>query len=249
MPSATMMASRVTASAVATRAAPRAARGIAARRGAGAATGSGRWSSARQATLRVSRGSAARPVRPRSPPRRDPAAFPPRFERHLAIAARVPASRRVVDPILETPSAPPRRAPLTHCVDFPLLCLRALPSQLRAEQSSGKQVGSEDAVQEAASPKGEGEVLDLPSESAGETSAEPSLGDQIKALKSKGGSDPDASENIFVGAFEEVGQVEWPTVGGALSTTAVVIGIVVGSTFVLLSVNSVLSALSQKLFG
>ena len=108
MPSATMMASRVTASAVAARAAPRAARGVAARRGAGAATGSGRWSSARQATLRVSRGSAARPVRPRSPPRRDPAAFPPRFERHLAIAARVPASRRVVDPILETPSA--RRA-------------------------------------------------------------------------------------------------------------------------------------------
>ena len=42
-------------------------------------------------------------------------------------------------------------------------------------------------MQEAASPKGEGEVLDLPSESAGETSAEPSLGDQIRALKSKGG--------------------------------------------------------------
>ena len=55
--------------------------------------------------------------------------------------------------------------------------------------------------------------------------------------------------DIFTGALEEVGQVEWPTVGGALSTTAVVIGIVVGSTFVLLSVNSVLSALSQKLFG
>ena len=54
---------------------------------------------------------------------------------------------------------------------------------------------------------------------------------------------------MFTGALEEVGQVEWPTVGGALSTTAVVIGIVVGSTFVLLSVNSVLSALSQKLFG
>ena len=103
-------------------------------------------------------------------------------------------------------------------------------------------------MQETASPKGEGEVLDLPSESAGETSAEPSLGDQIRELKSKGGSDPDASDNIFTGALE-VGQVEWPTVGGALSTTAVVIGIVVGSTFVLLSVNSVLSALSQKLFG
>ena len=106
-------------------------------------------------------------------------------------------------------------------------------------------------MQDAASPKDEGEVLDLPSESAGETSAEPSLGDQIRELKNKSGSgsDPDASDNIFAGALEEVGQVEWPTVGGALSTTAVVIGIVVGSTFVLLSVNSVLSALSQKLFG
>ena len=137
--------------------------------------------------------------------------------------------------------------PLTNRTDFPF---SIVSPQLRAEQSSGKQVGSEDAVQEAASPKGEGEVLDLPSESAGETSAEPSLGDQIRELKNKGtGSDPDASDNIFAGALEEVGQVEWPTVGGALSTTAVVIGIVVGSTFVLLSVNSVLSALSQKLFG
>ena len=61
-------------------------------------------------------------------------------------------------------------------------------------------------MQEAGSPKGEGEVLDLPSESAGETSAEPSLGDQIRELKGKGGSDPDASDNIFTGALEEVGQ-------------------------------------------
>ena len=85
--------------------------------------------------------------------------------------------------------------PLTNRTDFPF---SIVSPQLRAEQSSGKQVGSEDAVQEAASPKGEGEVLDLPSESAGETSAEPSLGDQIRELKNKGtGSDPDASDNIF----------------------------------------------------
>ena len=63
MPFATMMANRVTASAVATRAGPRSARSFAARRGAGAATGSGRSCSVRHATLSVSRGSAARPVR------------------------------------------------------------------------------------------------------------------------------------------------------------------------------------------
>jgi preprotein translocase subunit SecE len=34
-----------------------------------------------------------------------------------------------------------------------------------------------------------------------------------------------------------------------LQTTGIVIAIVVGSTFVLLSVNSVLSAVSQTLFG
>ena len=122
-------------------------------------------------------------VRPRSPPRRDPAAFPPRVGL-LAIAARVP--RRVAFSIRssQTPSAPSctdeRYRFSTYQSNRPSPA--RLLSQLRAEQSSGKQVGSEDAVQEAASPKGEGEVLDLPSESAGETSAEPSLGDQIREL-------------------------------------------------------------------
>ena len=91
-------------------------------------------------------------------------------------------------------------------------------------------------------------MLDIPSESDAVDSQ--SLGDQIQALKNKGAAaDPDASDNIFLGAVEEVGQVEWPTVGAALQTTGVVIAIVVGSTFVLLSVNSALSVASQALFG
>jgi len=166
--------------------------------------------------------------------------------------ARVCASCRVRSPILSNPVAHQRRhVPLTILV-FSILPVSTDDDkqyQLRAEQSSGKQVGSEDTVQETASPKGEGEVLDLPSESSAKESSEPSLGEQISALKNKGASDPDASDNIFVGALEEVGKVEWPTVGTALSTTGIVIAIVIGSTFVLLSVNSVLSAVSQKLFG
>lgn len=106
-------------------------------------------------------------------------------------------------------------------------------------------------MQESAAPKGEGD-LDLPSESSAEATAaveEKSIGDQIRELKGKGGGDPDASDNMFTGAFEEVGQIEWPTIGSAFTTTGIVIGIVAGSTFVLLSVNSVLAALSQQVFG
>jgi preprotein translocase SecE subunit len=127
---------------------------------------------------------------------------------------------------------------------------------LRAEQSSGNKVSSEDAALEAAAPlKDEEQVLDLPSQSDSDAQTpkeEKSLGDQIREMKNKGvggAGDPDASSNIFVGALEEIGEVEWPTAGAALQTTGIVIAIVVGSTFVLLSVNSVLSAVSQTLFG
>ena len=58
----------------------------------------------------------------------------------------------------------------------------------------------------------------------------------------------DEGANVFAGAAEEVGLIEWPTVGGALSTTALVMAGIFGSASVLLGVNGVLSELSQKLF-
>ena len=58
----------------------------------------------------------------------------------------------------------------------------------------------------------------------------------------------DDGANIFAGAAEEVGLIEWPTAGGALSTTALVMAGIFGSAGVLLGVNAVLSELSQKLF-
>ena len=78
------------------------------------------------------------------------------------------------------------------------------------------------------------------------------LGSQIQELKNKGnlkaGGDPD-NDNIVVGAFEEIGQIEWPTPVGALTTTGIVIAIVTASALVLLTVNSVLSSVSQAVFG
>lgn len=76
------------------------------------------------------------------------------------------------------------------------------------------------------------------------------LGSQIQELKNKGkaGGDPD-NDNMVVGAYEEIGQIEWPTPVGALTTTGIVIAIVTASALVLLTVNSVLSSVSQSVFG
>ena len=50
------------------------------------------------------------------------------------------------------------------------------------------------------------------------------LGAQFAALKQKrAGGDPD-NDNMFVGAFEEIGQIEWPTAGAAVNTSGIVIG-------------------------
>ena len=106
-------------------------------------------------------------------------------------------------------------------------------------------MSSEDAVAESAAP--EGEQPPVP-----DTAAPKDLGAQIQELKNKGsggaGGMPKEAENPFIGAFEEIGQTEWPSPISALQTTGIVIAIVMGSTFVLLTVNSALSAVSQAVF-
>ena len=85
----------------------------------------------------------------------------------------------------------------------------------------------------------------------GEEDSARALGDQIAALRNPpSGTKPgDASDNIVVGAFEEIGRIEWPTPIGALKTTGIVIAIVTGSAVVLLTVNSALSSVSRAVFG
>ena len=56
-------------------------------------------------------------------------------------------------------------------------------------------------------------------------------------------------DNIFAGASEEVGLIEWPTAGKAAQTTGVVIVGIVFSAVFLLVVNEVLSTLSGKIFN
>ena len=107
-------------------------------------------------------------------------------------------------------------------------------ARTRPHASSVRRVARPRAVVVVARASGEEDEPSTATESAEETSAT--------------ADETSASANDFAGAAEEVGLIEWPTVGGALSTTALVMAGIFGSASVLLGVNGVLSELSQKLF-
>ena len=101
------------------------------------------------------------------------------------------------------------------------------------DNSSGDKGASDDASTSGA-------ATEVTSSSSAED-----IGAAIRAAKE---AKADEGANIFAGAAEEVGLIEWPSVGGALSTTALVMAGIFGSAGVLLGVNKVLSELSQRFF-
>ena len=78
------------------------------------------------------------------------------------------------------------------------------------------------------------------------TEQEQTPGDLLRSQKE---AKADEGINIFAGASEEVGLIEWPTAGKAAQTTGVVIVGIVFSAVFLLVVNEVLSTLSGKIFN
>jgi len=136
-------------------------------------------------------------------------------------------------------------------------------TRTRPHASSARRVARPRAVVVVARASGEEDEPSTATESAEETSATAEetsvsandgeasssspedIGAAIRAAKE---AKADEGANVFAGAAEEVGLIEWPTVGGALSTTALVMAGIFGSASVLLGVNGVLSELSQKLF-
>lgn len=105
------------------------------------------------------------------------------------------------------------------------------------EGTSGEDSGDKGASDDAST---SGASTEVTSSSSAED-----IGAAIRAAKE---AKADEGANIFAGAAEEVGLIEWPSVGGALSTTALVMAGIFGSAGVLLGVNKVLSELSQRFF-
>ncbi|XWS13647.1 hypothetical protein CRYUN_Cryun36dG0056000 [Craigia yunnanensis] len=71
------------------------------------------------------------------------------------------------------------------------------------------------------------------------------IGAEIKkAMKEREGNN-----NLAGGVAEEIREIEWPAFGKVLGTTGVVLGVIAGSSVVLLTVNAVLAELSDRVFA
>lgn len=55
-------------------------------------------------------------------------------------------------------------------------------------------------------------------------------------------------ESVWAGVVDEIGRIEWPAFNKVLGTTGVVLGVIAGSSVVLLTVNAVLAELSDRVF-
>lgn len=55
--------------------------------------------------------------------------------------------------------------------------------------------------------------------------------------------------DLLKGVAEEIREIEWPAFGKVLGTTGVVLGVIAGSSVVLLTVNFVLAELSDRVFA
>ncbi|XP_055813523.1 preprotein translocase subunit SECE1 [Solanum dulcamara] len=66
-----------------------------------------------------------------------------------------------------------------------------------------------------------------------------------KLMKEREQKEPD----FWSGVAEEIREIEWPASGKVLSTTGVVIGVIAGSSVVLLTLNAVLAELSDQVFA
>ncbi|KAD6119893.1 hypothetical protein R6Q59_025928 [Mikania micrantha] len=83
------------------------------------------------------------------------------------------------------------------------------------------------------------------SEATAETSSE--LGTEIKnAMMDR---EVKEEEGLWSGVAAEIGRIEWPAFNKVVGTTGVVLGVIAGSSVVLLTVNAVLAELSDRVFA
>ena len=77
------------------------------------------------------------------------------------------------------------------------------------------------------------------------------LGKEIQqAMKEREEEKEKEKESGFVsGVIEEIREIEWPAFGKVLGTTGVVLGVIAGSSLVLLTVNAVLAEISDTVFA
>ncbi|XP_057957480.1 preprotein translocase subunit SECE1 [Malania oleifera] len=75
------------------------------------------------------------------------------------------------------------------------------------------------------------------------------LGSQIRKAMREREESKDRDGGLLGGVAEEIEKIEWPVFGKVLGTTGLVIGVIAGSSVVLLTVNAILAELSDRVFA
>ncbi|CAN6916280.1 unnamed protein product [Brassica oleracea] len=124
-----------------------------------------------------------------------------------------------------------------------MICVRKSPYLVaKAIEQSRDTAGSESEQEATPSPGESGK---------GEKEVEISeLGAEIKAAmeQRKAAEEEEGKKKFLSGVAEEVREIEWPAFQKVVGTTGVVLGVIAGSSVVLLTVNFLLAELSDRVF-
>lgn len=155
----------------------------------------------------------------------------------LSLSLRLPAT-----PVLRKTYVQSKPPPVSHCISLRHLRLTTATAPRKNRPVVIKAVeGSQESAEKS-------ETVNEPASPATESSVELSeLGSEIKKVlkekkEQKGG-------DLLSGVGEEIREIEWPAFGKVLGTTGVVLGVIAGSSVVLLTVNFVLAELSDRVFA
>ena len=130
-------------------------------------------------------------------------------------------------------------------ISTPPLPVGSSPSEIAGEEEATSSSGQDEAdVGAAAEGEGEGEDASFEKQLTPEEIAQ-----QLKAMRISRGEVPASSQDFWSGVWEETKLVEWPQFQKVLGTTGVVVGIIFGSSILLLTVNAVLAEFSDQIFN
>ncbi|GAV84860.1 hypothetical protein CFOL_v3_28302 [Cephalotus follicularis] len=155
----------------------------------------------------------------------------------MALSLQIPFSSTILTP----PYSPARftssrvsqllKTRTPHLLKITKMPKKGQPQILKAMEEDKESVESETTKQQ----KQQTEVVSEESDDLSE------LGEEIKKAMRK--------SDFWGGVAEEIKEIEWPVFGKVLGTTGLVLGVITGSSVVLLTVNFVLAELSDKVFA
>ncbi|KAL5541559.1 hypothetical protein UlMin_009269 [Ulmus minor] len=155
----------------------------------------------------------------------------------LAMSVQFPATPSSPSPALTSHSTPSLRLkPASAGVHPPLRIAgtKKRKQQLFAvDESQGRSEAERVAGEESEQGKSKAELSEL--------------GSEIKKAMEERKKEKEG--DLLGGVAEEIGEIEWPAFGKVLGTTWVVLGVIAGSSVVLLTLNAVLAEFSDRVFA